>query len=84
MLVAAKPYASESETAHGWLLAHVKAVPPSQPDLVSGPSTCWLELHVRTGEETEALPDQPHEGLQQSLEQCQYQEPSYAFQNPYQ
>ena len=55
MATAAKPYAVLSSTAHGWLFAQVNAVPPSQPDLMSGSLSGLLLLsQVLTGALTEA------------------------------
>jgi hypothetical protein len=65
--VAAKPYASWSLIFHGELSEQVNAVPPSQPDFVSGSeSTLSFLSHVSTGCDTEAFPDHAQLGLQQS------------------
>lgn len=64
----------------GELSEQVKAVPPSQPDFVStSDSTLSLLSHVNTAWSTAALPDQAHDGLQQSQYLVDVPVPDAAF-----
>lgn len=80
MAVAANPYDSWSLTAHGELSEQVKAVPPSQPDLVSGlVRGLSFASQVRTGSLTAAFWDQAQDGLQQSQYLVDFPVPEAAY-----
>lgn len=54
--------------AHGLCAVHMKAVPPDPQPFLAPMSARGLSLlsQLLTGELTQALPDQPQDGLQQS------------------